>query len=92
MRPALIVQADNLNTGLPQLVIAMITSNVTRANHASRVLISTSTPEGRQSGLLTDSVVMADNLATILLTVITRGVGILPMAAVDNALRHTLAL
>jgi mRNA interferase MazF len=30
-RPALVVQADNLNTGLPQMIIAMITSNMARA-------------------------------------------------------------
>lgn len=92
VRPALVVQADNLNTALPQLVVAMISSKVTRANHASRVRVSTSTPEGRQSGLLTDSVVMTDNLATVALAVIMRSVGTVPMAAVDNALRHTLAL
>jgi len=37
MRPALIVQADGLNTGLPQLVVSMISSRTMRANHASRV-------------------------------------------------------
>ena len=92
VRPALVVQADNLNTGLPQLVVAMISSKVTRANHASRVRVLTSTPEGRQAGLLTDSVVMADNLATVALAAIMRAVGTLPMTAVDNALRHTLGL
>lgn len=92
VRPALIVQADNLNTRLPQLVIVVISSNVARANHPSRVLVLTSTPEGRQSGLLTDSVVMADNLATVALSVIMRAVGTLPMATVDVALRHTLSL
>lgn len=92
VRPALIVQADNLNTGLPQLVIAMISSKVARANHPSRVLVSTSTPEGSQSGLLTDSVVMTDNLATVALTVLVRTVGTLPMATIDVALRHTLSL
>ena len=86
VRPALIVQADNLNTGLPQMVIAMISSKVVRANHPSRVLVLTATPEGRQSGLLTNSVVMADNLATVALTVIMRAVGTLPMARVEAAL------
>jgi len=70
----------------------MISSNVKRANHPSRVLVSTSTPEGRQSGLLTDSVLMTDNLATVTLSIIMRAVGTLPMATVDAALRHTLGL
>ncbi len=32
-RPALLVQADNLQTGLPQVIVAMITSQMFRANH-----------------------------------------------------------
>ena len=36
-RPALVVQADNLQTGLPQIIVAMISSQVARANHPSRV-------------------------------------------------------
>jgi mRNA interferase MazF len=91
-RPALIVQADNLQTGLPQVIVAMITSRVFRANHPSRVLIERATPVGHQSGLLTDSVVMTDNLATIAEAAIDRVIGILPMADIDRALRHTLKL
>ena len=91
-RPALIVQADNLETGLPQVIIAMITSRVFRANHPSRVLIEQSTPVGQQSGLLADSVVMTDNLATVTEAAIDRVIGMLPMAEVDSALRHTLKL
>ena len=72
-RPALVVQADSLQTGLAQVITAMITSRMSRANHPSRVAISLSTLEGRQSGLLTDSVVMTDNLATIADTEIDRG-------------------
>lgn len=91
-RPVLVIQADGIGTGLAQVVTAMITSNQARAGHPSRVTISLSTPEGQQSGLLTDSVVMADNLVTILESAIHRIVGSVPMAAVDEALRHTLAL
>ena len=38
-RPALVVQADNLGTGLPQVIVAMITSNMVRAGYLSRVTI-----------------------------------------------------
>ena len=38
-RPALVVQADNLATGLPQTIIAMITSNMARADYPSRVTL-----------------------------------------------------
>lgn len=92
LRPALVVQADNLQTGLPQVIVAMIASRLFRANHPSRVTVLLSTPEGQQSGLLTDSVVMTDNLATIAEAAVERVIGTLPMTDVDTALRHTLGL
>ena len=91
-RPALVVQADGLHTGLPQVIVAMITTKLFRANHPSRVLVVRSTPEGQHSGLLTDSVVMTDNLATITDAAIDRVIGTLPMTDVATALRHTLDL
>ncbi len=86
------MQADDLRTELSQIVVAMITSQMLRAGHLSRVTILLNSPEGRQSGLLTDSVVMADNLATITLSAIYRVIGSLPMTNVDEALKHTLGL
>lgn len=91
-RPALIVQSDDLRTELAQIVVAMITSQMLRASHLSRVTILLNSPEGRQSGLLTNSVVMADNLATITSSAIYRAIGSLPMTNVDKALKHTLSL
>ena len=92
LRPALVVQADNLQTGLSQLIVAMITSRMQRAHHPSRVVVRRSTVEGRKSGLLSDSVVMTDNLATVAITEIERNIGTLPMDQVKAALRHTLGL
>jgi len=91
-RPAVVVQADNLQTGLRQIIVAMITSQGHRAAHPSRVEILLSTPGGKQSGLLKDSIVMTDNLATIFETAIDRVIGSLPVAEIDNALRNTLGL
>ena len=92
LRPALVVQADNLQTGIGQVVVAMITSRMFRAGHPSRVAILRSSPVFRQSGLLTASVVMTDNLATVFLTAVDRVVGSLPMTDVEKALRHTLGI
>src|SRR5262249_15120341 len=90
-RPALIVQANQLATGLPQTIVAMISSNLARAGHPSRVGISLTTPDGQQTGLQKDSVIMTDNLATVLDTEIIRAIGVWQdMSAVDAALRHTL--
>ena len=91
-RPALIVQADNLQTGLSQVIVAMISSQMSRANHASRVTIIQSSTEGLQSGLLADSVIMTDNLATIVDSALYRVIGSIPMEEVDKSLRQTLGL
>lgn len=92
-RPALIVQRNELNNGLPQIIVAMISSNLARCGHASRIFISRDSVAGRASGLRLDSVVLTDNLATILETEIDFALGVLPeMQSVDTALKHTLAL
>jgi mRNA interferase MazF len=92
-RPAVVVEADNLQAGLSQTIVAMISSNIARAGHPSRVTVLQASPEGRQMGLRTDSVVMTDNLATVLEKEIDRSVGRCPdMQAIDTALRHTLGL
>ncbi len=91
-RPALVVQSDGLDTGLAQVIVSMITSRLFRARHPSRVLVELSTPAGENSGLLSDSVVMTDNLATVTVASIDRVIGLLDMAEVDAALRHTLKL
>ena len=91
-RPGVIVQANNLQTGLPQVIVAMITTKMFRANHPSRVTILLSNREGQQSGLLRNSVVMTDNLATVAESAIDRVIGRIPMEKVDAALRHTLNL
>jgi mRNA interferase MazF len=87
-----IVEADDLQTDLPQVIVSMISGRTFRAGHPSRVSIPVSTTEGRKSGLLTDSVVMTDNLATITEAAIDRIIGELPMLGIDMALRHTLGL
>ena len=45
-RPAVVVQADNLQTGLPQIIVAMVTSQRSRSQHQSRLTISLGTPAG----------------------------------------------
>ena len=92
-RPALVVQADELDTGLEQVVVVMITSNLSRDGHPSRVRLNKESVEGRSAGILTDSVIMTDNLATVRLVEIDRGLGVLPnMDAVESALKVTFGL
>jgi mRNA interferase MazF len=71
----------------------MISSNPARADHPSRVFVTTLSTEGRAAGLSLDSTIMTDNLATVLDLEIDAKLGSLPsMTAVDAALRHTLGL
>ncbi len=92
-RPALVIQADNLATGLPQIILAMITSNMVRSGHQSRVTIFKNSPEGKAAGILSDSVIMTDNLVTVHQVEIDRSIGVVKdMTAVDESLKHTLAL
>ena len=88
----MIIQADNLETGLSQLIVAMVTSQLFRGSHPSRVTILLDSPEGQQLGLLLDSIVMTDNLVTISLLAIYLVIGSIPTLDIDRALKHTLNL
>jgi mRNA interferase MazF len=73
--------------------MVLITTNLSRLGHPSRVSIAIDTPEGRSTGLLSDSVVMADNLATVRHEAVEQKIGLLrDLAAVDAAVRYTLGL
>jgi mRNA interferase MazF len=91
-RPALVVQSDNVETGLPQRIVAMVTSNVERTG-PTRIHVRRESQDGKAMGILTDSVIVADNLATVLDRDIDKRIGRCPvMLAVDQALRTALAL
>ncbi|MBI5344413.1 MAG: type II toxin-antitoxin system PemK/MazF family toxin [Deltaproteobacteria bacterium] len=91
-RPALVVQADNLNTGLHQKIVAMITSNLSRSG-STRVLVEKNSVRGKQMGILSDSMVVADNLVTVLEKEIDKVIGTCSrIADVDQALRMVLFL
>lgn len=91
-RPALVVQADDVNTQIPQRIVALITSNLNRTG-ATRVRIYNNSSVSKQMGLVTDSVVMVDNLATIQDREVDRVIGDCPiMAQVDIALKKTFGL
>ena len=93
LRPVLIVQVDNLNTGIRQVVVAMISSNLSRSGHPSRVTILLADPLAVGAGLQLDSVIMIDNLATIELTQFKSKLGnFSAMGLVDKALVRTLGI
>lgn len=87
------MQANEPATGLEQVIVAMITSNLARDGHPSRVRIHKGSHEGELAGLLTDSVIMTDNLATVRWIEMDKALGTLPdMTVVDKALKVTFGL
>jgi len=89
-RPALIIQSDDIDTGLPQRIVAMITSNLFRTG-PTRVTFTIASPEGQAMALLTDSVVVTDNIATVLDREIDKTIGrCTRMDLIDAALRAAL--
>ena len=82
-----------MNTGISQVLLAMITSNMSRANHKSRVEIRLDSVEGASSGLRLDSVIMTDNIVTVRESEIDSTLGNLPeMKKVDAALKFSFGL
>jgi len=91
-RPALVVQAD-IDTGLDQKIVALITSNLNRITGPTRVFVQRESLLGKQMGLKMDSVVVVDNLATVLEREMDKIIGkCTDLRAVENALRKTFAL
>lgn len=89
----MVVQSDDLNTGLEQVIVAMITSNLSREGHPSRIRINKDSDIGKKAGLLTDSIIITDNLATVRLIEIERTIGVLSdMHMIDDALKTTFGL
>jgi mRNA interferase MazF len=92
-RPALVIQRNDLNSGVAQTIVAMISSNLARRGHPSRLFVDLNSAEAKTAGLRLDSVIMMDNLATVLDSEIDCVLGHFPkMEAMDAALKHTLDL
>ena len=91
-RPALIVQADDIQTGLAQKLVAMITSSLTRIGE-TRVTVLKNSDLGKAMGIRIDSVVVADNLMTIEEQIIDKKVGYCSdIDAINTALKKTLGI
>jgi mRNA-degrading endonuclease toxin of MazEF toxin-antitoxin module len=94
-RPAVIVQSDAYSGVVSTLVVAEVTSNLTMASDPTCLFIDTSTPEGRATGLLRDSVVSCLMLVTVYEDTIAQVLGTLSPAMkhqLDGCLRAALEL
>src|SRR5438067_4021448 len=64
-RPAVVVQSDHSRQAVQTVVVAEVTKNLSLAGDPACLLIDLSTPDGRATGLLTESVVSGLLLATV---------------------------
>ncbi len=85
LRPALIVSSDRNNQRLQDVIVAVITKTTMRAQlEPTQHLIQLRSPEGKQSGLLTDSAIKCERLHAILQTHVRRTIGSLPSATMQK--------
>jgi mRNA interferase MazF len=94
-RPCLVIQNDADNQKIANTVVAQITSKALRIGDKSHLLIEIATSEGKQTGLLQDSLVSCNNLATIEQSLIDKVIGSLSgamMQKVDECLKAALGI
>jgi mRNA-degrading endonuclease toxin of MazEF toxin-antitoxin module len=94
-RPAVIVQSDAYAGVVSTVVVAEVTGNLTMASDPACLFVDTSTPEGRATGLLCDSVVSCLVLVTVYEDTIAQVLGTLTPAMklrLDGCLRASLEL
>src|SRR5262245_47755649 len=94
-RPAVIVQSDAYAGTVSTLIVAEVTKNLTMANDPACLFIDTSTPEGRASGLVRDSVVSCLVLVTVYADTVAQVLGTLSPTMrrkLDDCLKASLGL
>lgn len=94
-RPALVVQADYYNQRISNLLVATITSNLSRQADAAHLLIDVATKGGAATGLARNSLVSCLNLAVLPPGNTGQKIGVLSselMLQVDHCLRQALGL
>jgi mRNA interferase MazF len=94
VRPALVVQADNLNHRIDDTILASI-SRSTHRGSATQLFIDLVTPDGAQSGLRQNSMIQCENLLTYDQGLILAKIGRLNdalMIRIDECLKAALDL
>jgi mRNA interferase MazF len=94
-RPAVVVQNDRDNVRMQNTVIVQITTNLRHAAEPTHLLVEAASSEGQRAGLLHNSVISCNNLATVRVDRIDRVIGHLPdtvMTELDACLKAALSL
>jgi mRNA interferase MazF len=84
-RPCVIVQNDQDNQKIANTIVAQVTGTLTRLGDKSHFLIEVATADGQQTGLLHDSLVSCNNLATIEQDLVDKVIG-----SLSDALKRKL--
>jgi mRNA-degrading endonuclease toxin of MazEF toxin-antitoxin module len=94
-RPAVVVQSDAYAGTVSTLVVAEVTKNLALANDPACLFIDVSTPEGKATGLLQNSVVSCLLLATVDADRVAEVMGLLSATMkqkLDSCLKAALAI
>ena len=95
-RPALVVQCDRNNARLQDTIVAIVTSNITRASHEpTQYTIDPSHPDWKASGFRLPSVVKCEHLYTFHQQRVLRTIGQLSAATmleINECLKSSLEL
>lgn len=94
-RPVLVIQSDVYNARIKNTIVAQITSTLGRTGDAAHLFVDIATNEGRQTGLLRNSVVSGNNLHTIDQQRLTRKIGVMVdslMLQIDGCLKAALGI
>jgi mRNA interferase MazF len=83
-RPALVVQSDAYATIVGTVVVAEVTKNLTKKDDPACLFIDLSTPEGKATGLLVDSVVSGLVLVTVYADTVAQVLGSLSPALLQK--------
>ena len=76
-RPCVVIQNDEDNRKIANTVVVFITSALSRRGDKSHVFIDVATMEGTRTGLMHDSLISCNNIATVEKNLISSVIGAL---------------
>jgi mRNA-degrading endonuclease toxin of MazEF toxin-antitoxin module len=94
-RPVVVVQADSYAGSIGTIIVAEVTTNLTMASDPACLFIDASSPEGKATGLVHDSLVSCLILVTIYRNTVSQVLGSLSTTMrqkLNDCLRVTLDL
>ena len=94
VRPALVVQADHLNSRITDTILASISRSTHRASK-TQLFVDISTPDGSQTGLRQNSMIQCENLLTYDQRLIITSIGQIStplLEKIQNCLKAALDL